>query len=160
MSKRIKVLTEDDRLDEPDGSITVRVVDDSGQYKYVPGWSRSATSVVRDNDEPVSVSIGWVRNAFVGDVLEGLFTLFVLSRTSDSGEMTVHGRVTQVGEFLDTSRGDGLEYPEDGRFQDDIFAGTIDAGHTCIHPGEHHLGGGRLDNPRIGGRRGVSGGHG
>ena len=117
LSKRIKALTDDDRLDEPDGSITVRVVDDSGQYKYVPGWSRSATSVVRDNDEPVSVSIGWVPNLFVGDVLEGLSTLFVLDRTSDSGEMTVLGNITQVGEFLDTSRSYGLEYLEDGQFR-------------------------------------------
>ena len=125
LSKRIKVFTDDDLLDEPDGSIAVRVVDDSSQYKYVAGWSRSATAAVRDDDEPVEVGITWIPNAFVSDVLEGLYTVFVLSRSSDSGEMPVYGRVSQVGEFLDTSRGDGVDFLEDGSFRATFRAGQL-----------------------------------
>ena len=124
LSKRIRVLTDDDLLDEPDGSVTVRVVDDS-QYKYVPGWSRSATSDVRDNDEPVEVGISWIPNHFVDEVIEGNAGLFVLARTSDSGEMTVYGRVTQVGDFLDTATEIGVEFLEDGRFRATFQPGAL-----------------------------------
>ena len=125
LSKRIKVLTDDDLLDEPDGSITVQVVDVSGQYKYVAGWSASATSDIRDNDEPVEVGISWIPNSFVDYVTEGNAGLFALTRTSGNGEMTVYGRVTQVGEFLDTATESGVEFLEDGTFRTTFQQGSL-----------------------------------
>ena len=58
-SKRIALPTEDDFRVEDDGTITLSVPAQPAQYKYIPGHASSATTDVRDNDEPVDVALHW-----------------------------------------------------------------------------------------------------
>ena len=55
--KRIALLTEDDRQDEADGSVTLSVAERAGQYKYIPGMANTATAMVRDDDVAPLVSL-------------------------------------------------------------------------------------------------------
>ena len=56
-SKTISFPTLDDNRDEPNGTVTLSVPANPAQYRYIPGFMSSAVSQVRDNDEPVSITL-------------------------------------------------------------------------------------------------------
>ena len=115
LSKRVLVGTQDDTLHESNGSVTLRVLSITGHHKYVPGWSPFVSSIVRDNDDPVEVSVHWLRPYETTGVLEGDDVNFVLLRTSDSGELTVEATLSGSVDWLDTANSEGLEHLENNQ---------------------------------------------
>ena len=106
-SKRIALLTEDDFSVEDDGTVTLSVPARPDQYKYIPGHASSATTDVRDNDVPATVSLYWIRSFHP-------YTLATLNTEQEGGSVTlvVYGRatgqpllvtlaVTEVGSYLE-----------------------------------------------------------
>ena len=100
--KTISFPTEDDALDEPDGTITLSVPANPAQYRYIPGFTSSAVSQVRDNDEPFEVFLA--RDHTSGDSLvEGEIAVFRLSHVGrgDSPVSVVHLEFTEGLDLLD-----------------------------------------------------------
>ena len=97
--KTISFPTEDDALDEPDGTITLSVPANPAQYQYIPGLMSSAVSQVRDNDEPFSVYLApdhTVRTSLV----EGEVAEFRLSH-AERGDSPVSAVYLEFTEGLD-----------------------------------------------------------
>ena len=100
--KTISFPTEDDALDEPDGTITLSVAANPAQYKYIPGFMSSAVSQVRDNDEPFMIFLApdhTVRTSLV----EGEVAEFRLSHAEreDSPVSAVYLEFTEGLDLLD-----------------------------------------------------------
>ena len=107
--------TQDDTLHESDGSVTLQVQPTTGHYKYVPGWSPFAVSIVRDNDDPVEVGVAWLRPYGTTGVVEGDDVTFALWRSSDSGQLTVEATLSGSVDWLDTANSEGLVHLENAR---------------------------------------------
>ena len=100
--KTISFPTENDALDEPDGTITLTVAANPAQYQYIPGSMYSAVSQVRDNDEPFFVYLApdhTVRTSLV----EGEVAEFRLSHAEreDSPVSAVYLEFTEGLDLLD-----------------------------------------------------------
>ena len=97
--KTISFPTEDDALDESDGTITLTVAANPAQYQYIPGSMYSAVSQVRDNDEPFFVYLApdhTVRTSLV----EGEVAEFRLSH-AERGDSPVSAVYLEFTEGLD-----------------------------------------------------------
>ena len=97
--KTISFPTEDDALDESDGTITLTVAANPAQYQYIPGSMSSAVSQVRDNDEPFFVYLApdhTVRTSLV----EGEVAEFRLSH-AERGDSPVSAVYLEFTEGLD-----------------------------------------------------------
>ena len=91
------MLTEDDDTDEPDGTVTLSVPAKTDQYKYIPGFAASATSTVRDNDEPQVFELLQVPQSYnEGDIL-GYF----LFHEPDTPVQFIHLQFTEGLDLLD-----------------------------------------------------------
>ena len=119
------ITTENDRVDEPDGTISVRVLDGTG---YTAGTPRTATTRVPDDDSPTVVSISGTYETRT----EGQSVRFALSRSAASTvarPLTVHLRVTVTGDVLAGTTSFGASIPSNGNahYVADVQA-TIPAG--------------------------------
>ena len=132
-SKRIAVLTEDDNRDEPNGTVTLSVPANPAQYRYIPGFSASADSAVRDNDVTPMVSLYWHPpiHPYTADTLdttlEGSYINLTILRSTGAGPLSVTLGVTQEGDYLDLdgSRADGFVDMGNGKLRIDIPAGRL-----------------------------------
>ena len=114
--------TEDDYLDDADGSVTLTVLPDPTEIGYVAGAPHVATASVRDNDEAPDL---YVYQAPVipipmgssNEVQEGAAFRFTLVRSHDAGPQTLDVEISQQGDFLAASHPDGLTIPADGSIQ-------------------------------------------
>ena len=90
----LAVPTVDDSLDEPDGSITVRITTGAG---YTVGTPNPAMVTVNDNDDPVA-SI----TADPPTITEGNAATFTvtLSSAAPAGGLTISVRVTDSGSYI------------------------------------------------------------
>ena len=122
----LEITTENDRVDEPDGTISVRVLDGT---RYTAGTPRStARTRVTDDDRPAVVSV----RATYRQRTEGQSVRFTLSRSTAStlaGPLTVHLRVTVTGDVLAGTTSFGSSIPGNGaaHYVADVQA-TIPAG--------------------------------
>ena len=111
--KRLTVSTRGDQLDEPDGSVAVRINDNPGQYLYVPGFPNSAATAVRDDDEPFEVGVSLTPRT----VREGTLARFRVYRPSNRLQdvLAVYGRFSGDVGLLDlqSNAGNNLEVLED-----------------------------------------------
>ena len=131
-SKRIVVLTEDDYRDEEDGAVLLSVPAKTGQYKYIPGPSASATADVRDNDVAPAIQVVWNRPAHpvtldrLDTAREGGAADFTLLRSLDNGDITVSLTVNDASGYLDIESEDGFGYEvgEAGSLQVRFAAGS------------------------------------
>ena len=107
VSKTISVLTVDDYRDESDGSVTLQVTDNPAQYRYIPGFSASADSAVRDNDTTSMVSLYWrppihpYTTATLDAELEGSYINLTVLRSASAGPLSVTLGVAEEGNYLD-----------------------------------------------------------
>ena len=132
-SKRIAVPTEDDYRDEDDGTITLSVPAKTDQYKYIPGFSASADSAVRDNDVTPMVSLYWhppnhpYTAVTLDTTLEGSYINLTILRSTGAGPLSVTLGVTQEGDYLDLdgSRASGFVDMGNGKLRIDIPAGRL-----------------------------------
>ena len=110
--KRLTVSTRGDQLDEPDGSVAVRINDNPGQYLYVPGFPNSAATAVRDDDEPFEVGVSLTPRT----VVEGTLARFRVYRPSNRLQdvLAVYGRFSGDVGLLDlqSNAGNNLEVLE------------------------------------------------
>ena len=90
----LTVLTDDDSLDEPAGSITVRITAGAG---YTVGTLSTALVTVNDNDDP-SASI----SADPTTIIEGVAATFrvTLSSAAPAGGLTISVGVTESGSYI------------------------------------------------------------
>ena len=123
--KTISFPTEDDALDEPDGTITLTVAANPAQYQYIPGSMSSAVSQVRDNDEPFFVYLApdhTVRTSLV----EGEVAVFRLSHAErgDSPVSAVYLEFTEGLDLLDLggAAARGYTHLGGGRIRADLSA--------------------------------------
>ena len=116
--KTVRIPTTDDLIDEPDGSITVAVLENPGNYEYAGGWFPEATSVVLDDDPSVEVAVEWFPPVNTQKVAEGRDAVFIVTRSYDNGLNTkVNAELTTVGDYLDidgAGENKGYELETDG----------------------------------------------
>ena len=114
---KVQVTTDDDSADEPDGSVTLTVVDGSG---YTSGGA--ATVAITDNEEP-SVSVA----ASPTTVTEGGEIAFTLTATPEpASALTVNVKWSSEGSFLTGSRPQTVTIPKAGEAE--VKVGTHDDG--------------------------------
>ncbi|WP_419927027.1 Calx-beta domain-containing protein [Candidatus Poriferisocius sp.] len=102
------VATRDDSVDEPDGSVTVTLVDGAG---YDLGTSSAATVAVADDDDPVPV----VTIAAGGDVTEGHSATFTVTAVPlPASPMAVDVTVSAAGDFGATTGTRTVTVPTSG----------------------------------------------
>ena len=101
-SVNVVVETEDDAVDEPDGRIEVRIVDDYPNYcaTDVTGNDAAAYTVL-DNDEPGSMQTTVTIAAGDSPVGEGTAAEFTLTRSDSAGALTVNVTVAESGDMID-----------------------------------------------------------
>ena len=94
-SKTISFPTQDDNRDEPNGTVTLSVPANPAQYRYIPGFSASADSAVRDNDVTPMVSLYWHPpiHPYTADTLdttlEGSYINLTILRSTGAGPLSV-----------------------------------------------------------------------
>ena len=86
LTKTLALDTEDDYLDEADGSVTLTVLPDPTEIGYAVGTPHEATASVRDNDEAPDLSISQtpvipIVGVSSNEVEEGAAFKFILFRT-------------------------------------------------------------------------------
>ena len=131
-SKRIAVLTEDDRWVEEDGTVTLSVPANAEQYKYIPAFAASATSTVRDNDVAPVISAYWIAGfqpyttTQLETAREGGEVVVVFLRSGDNGDLAVSLGITDPAGLLDlgSPRSDGYVVEADGTLRLDFDAGV------------------------------------
>ena len=104
------IATENDRVDEPDGTISVRVL--AGR-RYTVGTPRTARTRVTDDDTPPVVSV----SSTYPTRTEGQSVRFTLSRSTASTlaqPVTVHLQVTVTGDVLAGTTSFGASIPSNG----------------------------------------------
>ena len=91
----LTVSTDDDSLDEPDGSITVRITTGAG---YTVGTLSTAMVTVLDNDDPVAR----ISAADPTTITEGTAATFTvaLDRAAPAGGLTISVDVTESGSYI------------------------------------------------------------
>jgi len=113
----VQVTTDDDSTDEPDGSVTLTVVDGSG---YTSGGAK--TVAITDNEEP-SVSVA----ASPTTVTEGGEITFTLTATpTPASALTVNVNWSSEGSFLTGTRPPTVTIPTAGEAE--VKVGTHDDG--------------------------------
>ena len=122
LTQTLSLDTEDDYLDDADGSVTLTVLPDPTEIGYVAGTPHVATASVRDNDEPPNLYVYQtptipVLLASTNEVQEGAGIKFILVRTHDAGPQSLDVEISQQGDFLAASHPGGLVIPSDGRMQ-------------------------------------------
>ncbi len=102
----VLLATTDDLIDEPDGSVTVEVIDGIG---YIPSSSSSATVFIADNDVPkVSVTAD-------GAITEGDSATFTLKASPvPSAELDVTVNVSVSGDYGVTAGSQTVTIPTSG----------------------------------------------
>ena len=128
--KFISLYTDDDYVDEEDGSVTVTVVSDPGRLGYLVDAPGARTATVRDNDDPLTLALDASPAAPVPgvpetEVEEGEGILVELTRSRNAGPQTVDLEISQVGEFLAASHPGGQTLPADGRIQASFADGAL-----------------------------------
>ena len=99
--KRIAVLTEDDGRDEANGTVTLSIPAKTDQYKYIPGFAASATSTVRDNDEPFQILLTSDSYTPLSPLIEGKFAKYLLVHSGNPSVSTAYLQFTEGLELLD-----------------------------------------------------------
>ena len=102
----LRITTENDRVDEPDGTISVRVLDGTG---YTAGTPRTARTRVTDDDNPTVVWI-WRRHA---TRIEGQPIPFTIQRVGGSSTppLIVHLKVRTTGDLFTGATSFGARVP-------------------------------------------------
>ena len=100
-SKRIAVLTEDDGRDEANGTVTLSIPAKTDQYKYIPGFAASATSTVRDNDEPFQILLTSDSYTPLSPLIEGEIAKYLLVHSGNPSVSTAYLQFTEGLELLD-----------------------------------------------------------
>ena len=100
-SKRIAVLTEDDGRDEANGTVTLSIPAKTDQYKYIPGFAASATSTVRDNDEPFRILLTSDSYTPLSPLREGEIAKYLLAHSGNPSVSTAYLQFTEGLELLD-----------------------------------------------------------
>ena len=113
-SKRIVVQTDDDRVDESDGSVTLSVVSVQDQYKYLLGMQAGGTAQVRDNDDPFSLFLTSSANVPPDPVSEGEPLKYALFHQRSSPAPFAYLQFTTGREFLDLDGAAGAGYEHEG----------------------------------------------
>ena len=92
----LTVSTEDDSLDEPDGSITVRITTGAS---YTVGTPNTAMVTVNDNDDPVAS----ISAADPTTIIEGATATFTvtLSSAAPADGLTINVDVTESGSYIE-----------------------------------------------------------
>ena len=132
-SKTISILTVDDNRNESDGTVTLRVTDNPAQYRYIPGFSASADSAVRDNDATPIVSLYWNQpiHPYTSDTfdteLEGSAIVLTVLRSTTAGPLSVTLGVTEEGDYLDLDGSSAYGFVDlgNGKLRIDIRAGRL-----------------------------------
>ena len=122
--------TDDDYVQEDDGSVTLTVLPDPTEVGYIVGAPDTASASVRSDDAELSVLIFAAAHtptpgAPTFAVEEGDVIRFSVVRSHDVGEHTLDLQVSQVGDFLAVAHPNGLTVPADGRIQVTIPAGYL-----------------------------------
>ena len=96
----LTVPTEDDSLDESDGSITVRITTGAG---YTVGTTSTAMVTVNDNDIPDPDAPAASISADPTTITEGTAATFTvaLDRVAPAGGLTISVDVTESGSYID-----------------------------------------------------------
>ena len=131
-SKRIAVPTMDDRRVEEDGTAILSVPVNADQYKYIPAFSDSATSEVRDNDVLPVVSAYWSRpfrpytTTQLNTGREGSDIGIAYLRSADNGPLTVTLSITDPAGLLDldSQQSYGYQVENDGTLSLDFAEGS------------------------------------
>ena len=137
----ISLDTDDDLLDEEDGSVTAALLPDPTEVGYLVGFLGAASALVRDNDAPLALAAyaePAVARAGVPatEVIEGDPITFTLVRSRDAGAQTLDVEITQAGGYLADSHPDGLALPENGRIQVEFPAEVRAASFTLNTAGD------------------------
>ena len=137
----ISLDTDDDFLDEANGSVTAALLPDPTEVGYVVGYLDAATAVVRDNDDPLTLA-AYAAPAVTRpgipatEVIEGDPITITLVRSRDAGAQTVDVEIAQTGAYLADSHPDGLTIPENGRIEVAFPAEALAAGFTLNTTGD------------------------
>ncbi|MCY4482332.1 MAG: hypothetical protein OXC12_05590, partial [Spirochaetaceae bacterium] len=110
--------TDNDYVDEADGSVTLTVLPDPTEVGYLVGTPSAAAAPVRDNDEPLSVAVfGGPLQGQGTAADEGETIYFRLVRSRIAGTQALDLQITAQGDFLASSHPSGLTIPADGRIR-------------------------------------------
>ncbi len=111
-SATFKVGTTNDQTDEPNGSVTVTLVDGTS---YDLGTSKTATVSVADNDDPPVVVVPVVTISGGNGVTEGGSATFTLSASpAPSANLSVTVTVSQSGDYGATTGSKTVTVPTSG----------------------------------------------
>ena len=95
----LTVSTDDDNLDEPDGSITAELTTGAG---YTVGTLSTALVAVNDNDDVLLASITTAGPTTITEGEVATFTV-ALDRVAPAGGLTISVAVTESGSYIDGS---------------------------------------------------------
>ena len=142
--------TDDDLVDETDGSVTVTVLPDPTEVGYLVGYLSTAAASVRDNDDPLTLA-AYAAPAVsrpgipATEVIEGDAITFTLVRSRDAGTQTIDVQITEAGGYLADSHPGGLTVPDNGRIQVEFAAEALAASVTLNTAGDtEHQGDGSV----------------
>ena len=115
----LRITTENDRVDEPDGTISVRVLDGTG---YTAATPRTARTRVTDDDRPTVVST-WTTYQTRTEGQRIPFTVFRLGG-SNARPLTVRLRVSITGDMFTGANSFGADLPHGGDVDLTLPAGS------------------------------------
>ena len=130
ITRTLSLDTENDYLDEADGSVTLTVQADPAGLGYTVGTPHVATASVVDDDVAPELYIfrspsppGYT--FLVDEMVEGKAIRYIFARSHDAGPQTLDVAISQQGAFLAANHPDGLTVPAGGRIQVGFPAETL-----------------------------------